>query len=58
MKPGKKKSLSEAKVIYGFPQNEKFQFCPVIALYYNFINDILVKFVYEDDVRTNWFLFW
>ena len=53
MKPGKKKSLSEAKVIYGFPQNDKFQFCPVIALYYNFINDILVKFVYEDDVRTN-----
>ena len=29
MKPEKMKSLPEAKLRYGFPDNVKFHFCPV-----------------------------
>ena len=47
MKPKKMKSLSEAKLKYGFLKNVKFHFCPVF-LGYGFTNNFIVRFMYED----------
>ena len=51
MKPEKMKSLSKAKLRYGFPQYVKFNFCSVFfGLFYDLINNFIVRFMYENDV--------
>ena len=58
MTPEKVKNLSEAKLRYGLPKNVKFDFCPVFGLFYDFLNNFIVRFMYEYDVTPSWFLFW
>ena len=49
------KSLSQAKGRSGFPKNVKLTFCPVLGLFYDFIKNLIVRFMYEDDVNPTWF---
>ena len=53
MTPEKVKNLSEAKLRYGLPKNVKFDFCPVFGLFYDFLNNFIVRFMYEYDVTPS-----
>ena len=54
MKPEKKKSLSEAKLRYGFPKCVKFHFRPGFwAIFFDFIKNFIVRFTYEDGVTSS-----
>ena len=58
MKPEKMQSLSEAKVRYYFPKKCKISLLPCFwANKYDYINNIMVRFIHEDDVTTSWILF-
>ena len=43
-------SLSEEKVRYGFPKKYKISFSLVFVLFYDFIHNFIVRFMYEDHV--------
>ena len=50
------KSLSETKVRYSFPKKCKVLYLPCFfGLFYDFINNFIVRFIREDDVSPTWF---
>ena len=53
------KSLSEVKVrlpiaYLRFAKNAKFHFCPVFGIFYGFVNNFIVGFMYGDDVSRTY----
>ena len=52
-KPENIKHPSEVKLRYNSPKNGKFKFCCFLDLFYDFINNFIVRFMYEDDVTPS-----